>query len=167
MVATRLKCEGARVYCFRLDAHMAAKPARPWRADFIDVDFQRPSIPSHRAGADLERGDVPPQTGASALGHRPSGPAWTIERDVHRAMIEGITMSAPSVIGRKHTAYKGDDRQPKLLVFAESVDIPPSVAAGRNVLIKARSAVACNAACQPESAAIGTPGPGCTLPPAR
>ena len=34
-------------------------------------------------------------------------------------------------------------------------------------MVKPRLAIRAAAACRPDMAAIGTPGPGCTLPPAR
>ena len=49
----------------------------------------------------------------------------------------------------------------------DAVDVPPGVAVGRDGQVEARSARIAAAACRPESAAIGMPGPGCTPPPAR
>jgi hypothetical protein len=54
-----------------------------------------------------------------------------------------------------------------LPVVAEGVDIPPEVAPGRDRLVEPRLAITAAAASCPDIAAIGTPGPGCTLPPAR
>ena len=73
----------------------------------------------------------------------------------------------PGVIGREHTAHEGDDRQAELPVVAEGVDIPPEITTRRDNLVKPRSAISVAAAKRPDMAAMGTPGPGCTLPPAR
>ena len=75
--------------------------------------------------------------------------------------------SRPSVIRREHTAHKGDDGQAMLLVIAQCVKVPPEVAARRDKLVKPRSAINAAAASCPDIAAIGTPGPGWTLPPAK
>ena len=54
-----------------------------------------------------------------------------------------------------------------MTVVTHGVDIPPKVAPVWNVLVEARLAITASAARCPDKAAIGTPGPGCTLPPAR
>ena len=57
----------------------------------------------------------------------------------------------------------GDSLSP---VVAGRSDRPPGVAAGWNGAVEPRSVITLSAACRPDSAAIGTPGPGCTPPPA-
>ena len=52
-------------------------------------------------------------------------------------------------------------------VVADGVDVPPEISARRDRLVEPRCAISAAAANWPESAAIGTPGPGCTPPPAR
>ena len=52
-------------------------------------------------------------------------------------------------------------------IVAQAVDIPPSVATLWDALVEARNAIRLSTARRPESIAIGTPGPGCTLPPVR
>jgi hypothetical protein len=52
-------------------------------------------------------------------------------------------------------------------VVAEGVDIPPEITTRRDRLVEARCPSSVSAASRPDIAAIGTPGPGCTLPPAR
>jgi hypothetical protein len=71
------------------------------------------------------------------------------------------------VIGREDAADERNDGQRMSSVVADGVDIPPRVAASRYRLAEARSASTAAAAKRPESAAIGTPGPGWVLPPAR
>ncbi len=93
-----------------------------------------------------------------------------IQRHVERTVIFriGTSPAAPEgIVGREHTADKADDGEAMLAVIAQRIDIPPAVATGRNRRIEARDAIRLSAARRPESAAIGTPGPGCTLPPAR
>ena len=70
------------------------------------------------------------------------------------------------VIGRKHAADKSDEGEAKTLIIADAIDIPPGIAARLYRDIKARSEMMALAAIWPESATIGTPAPGCTLPPA-
>ena len=52
-------------------------------------------------------------------------------------------------------------------VVTQCVKVPPEVAARGDNLVKPRLAIRAAAARRPDMAAIGTPGPGCTLPPAR
>ena len=85
-------------------------------------------------------------------------------------MRQGIGRTAPprqSVVGRKYAADEGDQGQSMLPVIAECVDVPPGVAVRRDGRVKARSVHSAAAASRPDKAAIGTPGPGCVLPPAR
>ena len=53
-----------------------------------------------------------------------------------------------------------------LTIVAQGIDIPPEITTRRDFLVKPRSAISVAAANRPDMAAIGTPGPGCTLPPA-
>ena len=76
------------------------------------------------------------------------------------------TLSRPCVVGRKHAADEGDDGEAARAVFAEPIQVPPPVTVFIYLAFEERSAIRAAAACRPESAAIGTPGPGCTLPPA-
>ena len=96
--------------------------------------------------------------------------AVAIERHVQRAEILRLA-SAPAsrarVIGREHAAHEADDGEAMAAIVAQAVEIPPTVAALRDRSIEARNASRLSAARRPESIAIGTPGPGCTLPPAR
>ncbi len=78
-----------------------------------------------------------------------------------------MTTSCPSVIRREHTADKGDDGQAELAAVTQCVNIPPEVATRWDRLIEARCAIVAAAASLPDIAAMGTPGPGCTLPPAK
>jgi hypothetical protein len=52
-------------------------------------------------------------------------------------------------------------------VVAEGVDVPPEITTLCDRLVESRCAISVAAAKRPDMAAIGTPGPGCTLPPAR
>ena len=54
-----------------------------------------------------------------------------------------------------------------MAVVTHGVDIPPEVAPTGDDLIEPRLARTAAAASRPDIAAIGTPGPGCTLPPDR
>ena len=73
----------------------------------------------------------------------------------------------PSVIGREHAAHKGNDAQAELAAIAQCVKIPPEVATRLDRLIETRCAIVAAAASLPDIAAMGTPGPGWTLPPAK
>ena len=106
-----------------------------------------------------------------ALGHGPAFSCPAIERHVDGAEVFGICCSAaaarPRIIGREHAAHEGDDGERVAAALAYGVDIPPGITTARGLDGEARSSIIVAAASQPEIAAIGTPGPGCTLPPAR
>ncbi len=93
-----------------------------------------------------------------------------VERDIDGAMgfrIGRTLPSRPRVIGRKYTTDETDDREALLTIVAYRIEIPPAIAVRRDGCIEAKSVSKAMTACLPDSAAIGTPGPGCTLPPAR
>ena len=139
--------------------------------DFIDVDGECLSIPVQTAGANVEMLRTARNMRAASLCHGPSFTAFAIQRHIQRAMVFWIGKAASAaacqcIVGRKNTAYKGNDGEAVLAVVAERVDIPPEITTRRDDLVKPRSAISVAAAKRPDMAAIGTPGPGCTLPPA-
>jgi hypothetical protein len=91
----------------------------------------------------------------------------TVKRNIERTMVCRIIAAAPRVIRREDTADKSYDGDAILLAVADSVYVPPTVATWCDRLIEAKSVSTECAASRPESAAIGTPGPGWTLPPVR
>jgi len=110
--------------------------------------------------------------GAAPFGHGPAFTAFAIKRDVDGAVVERIYLipppgEGPGVVGGKDAANEGDDAQGVLAVIADRVDIPPEIRPSLDRLVESRSAITVAAANRPEIAAIGTPGPGCTLPPVR
>jgi hypothetical protein len=54
-----------------------------------------------------------------------------------------------------------------LTIVTQRINIPPEVIAGIYRLVELRRTINAATACRPDKAAIGTPGPGWTLPPAR
>lgn len=167
MGARRFERECALVDSCRIDDDFAAYRSGYRRGDFIDADDQRAVAPVQRTGSDGQRIRRLTETGPPPLGHRPAGAARAIQRDIDRTMTIGIGPVRPGVIGRENAADEGDDRERIGAVVAQRVDIPPAIAAWRNGRIERRSAIARRAALRPEIAAIGAPGPGCALPPAR
>ena len=108
---------------------------------------------------------------STAFGHGPALAALAIQRHIQGAKMLGVghaalSPSGPCVVRRKNTADKGDDGQTVLSVFAQRVEVPPEITTRWDRLVKPRSAISVAAAKRPDMAAIGTPGPGCTLPPA-
>ena len=162
--------EGAAGERLRVDADGTANSPRCRRRHLINANHKSVAIPGEPAWPDRQRGRCPADLASSALGHGPTFSIVAVERDVDRAMIERVgfpVRARPGVIGREDAADEGDDREAVLSVIAQCVDIPPRVTAGRDVLIESKSARSAAAANWPEIAAIGTPGPGCALPPAR
>jgi hypothetical protein len=72
-----------------------------------------------------------------------------------------------TVVGREDAADEGDQRQRVAAVVAEGIDVPPEISTRLDRRVESRRAISVAAASRPDIAAIGTPGPGCTLPPAR
>jgi hypothetical protein len=80
---------------------------------------------------------------------------------------ERFSLARSRIERREHRADEDDQRERVLAVVAERIDVPPRVAATRDRVVEARSAESACAASFPLNAAIGTPAPGWTLPPAR
>ncbi len=151
----------------RGDADLAADRAREREAALVDGDDQAVAVPFQVAGADRQM--MRRTFGLPAFGHRPGG--WlAVEGDVERAVakrVGGAVSSGEAVIGREDAAEEGDQGDAVGAIVAERVDIPPDIAVRRDRAVEARSSIRADAASRPERAAIGTPGPGWVLPPAR
>lgn len=124
-------------------------------------------MPPKRRGPNRQYMFVALHVRAAALGHRPPPAALGVQCDIDGAVIERIAAARPGVVGRKNAADEGDQRDRRAAIVADSVEVPPDIATGRDFHVEARSETRRRAASCPDSAAIGTPAPGCTLPPAR
>lgn len=153
----------------QFDARLAPCATGKGRADFIEIQIQSAVAPDEGTWSDGDTPVVASEVGRAALGHGPAS-AGAVERDVEGAMVLRWRAAAAAarecVIGREDAADEDDDRQAELPVIAERVDIPPGIAARRDRAREARSCISARAASRPEIAAIGTPAPGCALPPA-
>ena len=163
--------------------HEAAQTLRSYRhpsahshgdgyIDFVKVDGQRLAIPVKVARADAAMACTALQLAAATFGHGPAFARFSIQRDIDGAVVfwvshAPIAGTCPSIVGRKHTTHKGDDGQSILPVVAQRVDIPPEITTRRDRLVESRCAIRVAAASRPDMAAMGKPGPGCTLPPAK
>ena len=128
--------------------------------------------PMELAGSDAQTLTVPENATTATLGHCPAFACRAVQRDVDGAVIFGInrctmTRKRCCVVRRENASDKSDDTYRVLAVVADGIDIPPEIRTRPNRLVEARSAITVAAASWPDNAAIGTPGPGCTLPPAR
>ncbi len=153
-----------------VQAHLAANPCRPGHRDFVDGNNQGIAIPADRTRPDRELARLLAHRGATALDHAPALAARTVQGHIDGAVVEWIGRAGsarPGVIGRKYAADEGDHRQAVLAVVAQRVQIPPGVAVRPYRRVETQSASIASAAWCPDSAAIGSPGPGWTLPPAR
>ena len=119
------------------------------------------------AGADHEVIGIAPHAVPGAFGHRPGIAARAIHRHVDGAVIGRAVAAAELVIGGKDAPDKGDDRQAEAAVVAAGVDVPPGIALRVDLDVEARSLSRISTANPPLRAAIGTPAPGCVLPPAQ
>jgi hypothetical protein len=154
----------------RIDTHLSANSVRDGHAHLVDVDRQALAVPMELTGPDEKVSGCAGAVAGASLGHAPSPGRPTVQRHIERAVVHRIgraTAAGPGVVGREDTAHEGDQRQTMGAIVAQGIDIPPEVATGCKRLVKAGLAIRAAAASRPDSAAIGTPGPGCTLPPAR
>jgi len=161
----RTGCDGLRV-----QRDPAFKPDKTRHRQLIDIDRKPVAVPVQGALTDCQSRGRLRERRLAPLGERPVFSARTIKRDIDRAMVKRIAIAAPArcgVIGRKDAADEGNDRQPMRTIVTQRVDIPPRITVTRDRRVEARSAVTHCAASRPDIAAIGTPGPGCVLPPAR
>ena len=138
-----------------------------WVRPFIDLNYKRISIPAKRTWTHAQKVGVLIKRVFASFGHCPSFHTFPVKTDIKCHMIFGITPSGPSIIRGEHRPYHGNDRETEEAVIADCIRIPPSVTSAWNSQIKTWSFRICSAASIPESVAIGTPAPGCTLPPAR
>ena len=156
---------------FRLQRDRAPQRSHCQRRLFIDLDAEPRALPDDGARADGEPIGAWPQGLFAALCHGPSAHPGAVHGNIERAMLSRVDMTPKppllSIVRREYAADEGDNRQSEAVVGAERIDIPPGVAIGRNRFIEAKSARSASDASWPESAAIGMPGPGCTLPPAK
>jgi hypothetical protein len=153
-----------------IETQGAPQPAGSRDRDLVEFDRERVTIPSDRAGADRQVRLRSSNRIPAALGQSPEPGPWAIERNIQSTVIERIcwpTTAGPGVIRREHAADKGDQGDAVPPVVAQGIDIPPRVAVRRDGCVETMSGTRLAATKRPDSAAIGTPGPGCTLPPAR
>jgi hypothetical protein len=150
-----------------MQADLAANGRHVRDCDFIDVDLQAIARPGQRARTDRKMRRLAREARLAALGHGPAMTLAAVQCNVERTVVCRIGAPAPGVIGREHAADEGNDGDAILLAVTYRIDVPPTIAAGRDRLVEAKSVSTECAASRPESAAIGTPGPGWTLPPAR
>jgi len=154
----------------RMNPHLAPHAARDRHTHFVDRDRQRVIAPREGARADRQGRGRAVNGAAAAFGERPPLVPLAVDRDIERAVIErvgGAARARPSVVWREDAADEGDQCEAVAPVVAERVDVPPRIAPRRDGLVEARFERRLIAAIRPDSAAIGTPGPGWTLPPAR
>ena len=154
----------------RPQTDLAAQPRGHRHRYLVDMHRQFAAVPVQPAGADPKRIDVAPKRAAPAFGECPAVCAAAVQCDVEGAVIERVCRAAPPgerVVRRKDTADKRNQGYGVAAVVAQPVDIPPDIAIRRDPAVEAKSCNRLAAASRPDNAAIGTPGPGWTLPPAR
>ena len=134
--------------------------------DFINGDDQFAADPCHGRGADLQGITALAQGAAATVCH---GKAATgaIGGDVDAGVVLRVTPARPRIPRRKDRAYEADDADGFGAIVADPVDVPPCVTIGCDLNPEIRTVSIAAAACSPDSAAIGTPAPGCAPPPAR
>ncbi len=153
-----------------IETQPALHPSGSRDRDLVEFDCERITVPRDRACADRQVRLRSVYRIAAALGQSPAPGPTAVERNIQSTVIERIcrpTASSPGVIRRKHAADKGDQGDAVPPVVAQGIDIPPRVAVRRDGCVETMSETRLAATKRPDNAAIGTPGPGCTLPPAK
>lgn len=140
---------------------------RPRQKHFIERYLQTIIAKLHRTPADLQPLSAAIKGASPSFRHRPGMALRSIKSDVECNMIFRVFAPAPVIVGGEDGPDKGNDGQCELSAIADGVDIPPAIATCRNRRVEPISCISWSAASLPERALIGTPGPGCTLPPAR
>ena len=105
------------------------------------------------------------ESAAVVLGEDPLGGASeAVKSGVQGEVSPGITR-VTGVVRREDGADEADDRQAVMSAVTEAVEVPPGVAPGREDEVTPRSSQMIFSAMRADSATIGTPAPGCALPP--
>jgi hypothetical protein len=152
-----------------LHPHLTCKAARQWHASLIDCYNKLITFHPHGTWPASKLCLRPRNIALATLSHGPA-PRAAVKRNVDGTMMIRITHAlspCPGIIGRENAAHKSNDGQAMCTIITQRINIPPAIAILGNYRVEARSCNSASAARMPESAAIGTPGPGCTLPPAR
>ena len=91
--------------------------------DFINVNGERLTVPAQTAGADLVMLRVARNMRSAALCHGPAFTAFAIQRHIQSAMVFRLGNTAcaaacQGIVGREHTAHKGNDGEAVFAVVA-------------------------------------------------
>lgn len=143
-------------------SYAATQAPWQWRCNFLDINYEFIVAPLQGAWAYCECIMRAVYLRRVTLRHGPAA-RRAIERHIDRTVLLGVGVafaSRPFVVGRENAADEGDNCQPVGAVIAERVDVPPCVAIAYDGYREVRSCRTHVAAAHPESAAIGTPGPG-------
>ncbi len=170
MAAVRVDIIAKTGQACRYQPHAALDPARKRHGYFVDRNDERIAIPMQPTRTDRQRMFTPVQRRAAPFRHCPPPHAFAVECNINCNVALGVC-NAPAarqgVVGRENATDERDDRQPVTPVVAQGVDVPPCITIAGHIQRKVRSISTARAAIRPDNAAIGTPGPGCTAPPAR
>ncbi len=112
------------------------------RCELVKIYAQLTLRPFQITGAHHKLAGCSEQCFVTAFGHRPCVFLFAVDRNVDRAMIEGVIgspFSVPGVVRRKHAADESDDGQPFRAIFTQSIYVPPNVALIRYRDVEARS----------------------------
>ena len=163
----RLQGEGPADAQSRGEGDRSAHTARQRRTTLVNVETDGPPVPHHPARSQAQRVRRTHQCRLAPFRQRPPTYAGPVEAHIETHVIKRPPPSRPRIVGREDRTQHGDQGEAEAAVRADRVCVPPGVAARRNLAVEARSVSSCRAAIIPESVAIGTPAPGCALPPAR
>lgn len=79
-----------------VEADLSTEAPRYRRAPLIDVNLEHRAVPVQVARADHKARGLAADLSRTALRHRPAPCARTIERDVQRAVVQGVPRPTPT-----------------------------------------------------------------------
>jgi hypothetical protein len=149
-----------------------SRPGPAPEAGARHVEGNRETVGGRVQGRGAEGERIAATVGDEPLVHHP-GPAFgTRERHVQGTERQRIGLPGGAGAGRRvgrreDAADEGDHGQRRAAVVRDDVGVEPEVPVVRGRQVEGRSAQSASAARCPLAVAIGSPAPGCTVPPAR
>ncbi len=107
-------------------------------------DREAVAIPMQCAWPNLKSMLIAVNPFTTALGHSPALIAGAVNCHIERAIVIGIgwlRSIGPGIVGREHTADKGNDGDPVLTIVTQCINIPPEVITRIYRLVELRRAI--------------------------
>lgn len=163
MFFSRVERDGIIKECLWVHFDLPPHRLKKGHSSFVYVNDQGLAIPMQLAWTNLKALFVAINPFAASLSHCPTFFSWAIDGNIQAAVLIWIgrtLLICPSIVWRKNTTNKSDDRNAVQSIITDCIDVPPQITTMRDYLVKAWRSMRVAAANRPDRAAIGTPGPG-------